>query len=259
MALSEVGHVWRWCVGAILLAGVALVAFCLLSPTLRLSRIRVQRQDLRVDLQEVQRVLRPLFGRHLLLFSGVEVEQLLRAAFPEIASVRAHVEYPGSLRLSFTMDPVVMRVAIHEPGEGEVSILSQRLEEDPSTQTYLTSQGLILEYPFPQGENLPFLRITDWATKPSHREHVLTVDQLATIERARDVLAHEFAHRVGVVTVYLRAREFHVQVDRRLLWFDFASPLEEQLQRYRTFLRTVPPEEALAYVDLRLHDRVVYR
>jgi len=237
----------------LLLAGAAL----LLSPALRLSRIRVHRQDLRIDVAEIQQLLRPFFGRHLLLLSQAEVERTVRDAFPEVTAVRLEWDYPGTAALSLEVDPVVMRVAIHEPSVEEDALLQGRIS--PVSTLSLTRQGWILDELSSGEEGLPLLHVVDWATRPTHRDRLLAPSDLLTLERARRELAGEFGHHLGAIVLYLRAQEFHVRTERLTLWISLRSPLDEQLQRYRTFLRTVPIEEVSAYVDLRLHDRVVYR
>jgi hypothetical protein len=59
--------------------------------------------------------------------------------------------------------------------------------------------------------------------------------------------------------VYLRAREFHLDTPKLSFWFDLRSPLEEQLQRLRTFLTVVKFPEVKNYIDLRLIGKVVYK
>lgn len=79
------------------------------------------------------------------------------------------------------------------------------------------------------------------------------------LRRAENALTLEFGQQVGLRTVYLRAREFHLDTPAISFWFDIRTPLEAQLQRLRTFLKAVKLPEVKEYIDLRLTGRVVYQ
>jgi hypothetical protein len=239
---------------------LAVVAFMVFSSSFRLSRIRVHRQDLRTDVQEIQQVLRPFFGRHLLLLSFASVERQVREAFPEVAHVSLNVDYPGILDVTLSMDPIVMTAIVHDPGAREGGPLSLHLQnEGGGGSAFITSRGVFLLYHFPTEELLPRLHIVDWVRRPVHRERILLEEDLFRIKTAQATLGQEFGHQVLSTVLYLRAREFHVLTERLSLWFDFASPIEDQLQRYRVFVRSVPLQDVSAYVDLRLRDKVIYK
>ena len=76
---------------------------------------------------------------------------------------------------------------------------------------------------------------------------------------AEEVLGTEFNQHVLTRTVYLRAREFHFAMGKWSLWFDSSSPLEEQIARYRIFLKEVGLPAVKDYIDLRIAGRVVYK
>ena len=161
------------------------------------------------------------------------------------------------------MDPLVALVCLGEPEETEATLAGTGsfVQEYPPYQ-YLTSRGVYLEEPFPLGENGEEklrIHIVDWAVKPVHRQRLVDPDLLSDIARVRQVLEESFGHTVTFVTLYIRAREFHVQTEKLSLWLDRALPLVQQFEHYRAFLRTIPPGSTEQYVDLRLHDRVVYR
>lgn len=248
-------------VAMILLAILASTTFLISSSSFRLSRIRVHREDLRTDVQEIQQALRPLFGRHLLLLSFAAIEHMVQETFPEVTMVDLGVDYPGTLMLTLHMDPIVMRVFVHDPEEREGEFLRAKTQSqgEEEVNTVLTGKGILLLYPFPMEEELPTLHLVDWGTRPVHRERMLSENDLSIIKSTQAALEWEFGHQVSSTVLYLRGREVHVATEGPRLWFDFTSPIEDQLQRYRVFLRSVPPEVAAEYVDLRLHDRVVYK
>jgi hypothetical protein len=43
------------------------------------------------------------------------------------------------------------------------------------------------------------------------------------------------------------------------LWFDLKSSVDQQLARYRLFLKSGAAKEAKEHIDLRLSSRIVYK
>ena len=54
-------------------------------------------------------------------------------------------------------------------------------------------------------------------------------------------------------------QEFHLKTEGVILWFDLATPVAAHIDRYRQFLRAVSLDKVEEYIDLRPHDRVIYR
>jgi hypothetical protein len=256
-----------WCVALVLLIIVAACVFFLFSPSFSVTSIQVSRQDRRVDVEEIQKLLRPYFGNHILFVSPLLLERNVLTEYPEVSSVKVRRNFPNELAVTLYMDPVVARLFIGEPDHTEANFADLVSEGEviaPGTwYSYLTSKGVYLEYPFPLNakveEEVITLHLVDWAVKPTHRQTLLAEDVLNQIRGVRRILQESFGHAIGGITFYLRAQEFHVKTEGLVLWFDLSTPAVKQINRYREFLRTLTAESAEEYVDLRLHDRVVYR
>jgi len=228
-----------------------------------------------VDVEEIQMLMKPTFGRHILFLPPLLLSRDIQASLPEVASVEVRRIYPDELHIRLTMDPLAAKIHIGDPDDTEHDLQNSLAAGGSGTGTtvhrYLSVQGVYLEYPFPVEEGdraLPILHLVDWAVKPAHRQRTITPEVIKTIQQGRAVLEQSFGLTVPYVTVYLRAREFHVHTihpgreegnETLMLWFDQGSPIIEQINRYRAFLREVPAEAPSEYVDLRLHDRVVYK
>lgn len=237
--------------GAVLLA-VGLLVF---SPILQVREVRVQRTP-RLDVEEVQRVLSPTFGRHLAFLSPYEVSLLLRKEIPDVNTIEVSKEYPSTLIVRITLDTIIARLQIDDPEALE----DRRANTGALAQDYLTDEGMYVTYPLVEEEEpLLHIRLVDWGVRPNPGTKLLSKEFLDRVRATEQALVTQFGQEVRARAVYLRAREYHITTDRFTLWFDIASSLEDQLQRYRIFLRTVGPGEALHYVDLRLSDRVVYK
>jgi hypothetical protein len=219
----------------------------------------VRRQDTRIDIEDIQKLLSPLFGRHLFFLPTSSITSTVRDAYPEVSSVEVQKHFPQEIKLTLFMDPLVADVRIGAPQDTEETMTAT----GSGLFQYLTSRGIFLEYPTPlrapEDEERLQLRIVDWAVKPSHRQKLLPPELLQTMRNAESILRESFGHHISSVTLYVRAQEFHVQTERLSLWLDTATPLMQQIDHYREFLRSLPPGSATEYIDLRLHDRVVYR
>lgn len=239
---------------------LGLLAF---SPLLSVREIRVPRTDARVDVEQVQRALAPVFRRHLLFLPVQEVIALLREAVPDLTAVTVQKRYPSILIVRLTLDPIIARLSIGEPEQSHPSASAiPRVSSARITMgDYLTAQGLYVTYTASQvrGALPPLLHIVDWGARPSPWTRLLEPNFLLAMREADQTLHGQFGQEVTEQIVFLRAREFHLRTKPVTLWFDRRNPLEEQFRRYRIFLRTVGLPAAKEYVDLRLTDRVVYK
>ncbi|MFH0851185.1 MAG: FtsQ-type POTRA domain-containing protein [Candidatus Peregrinibacteria bacterium] len=238
---------------ALLLLAAGILAF---SPIGHIEEIRVTRTDPRLDIEEVQRVLSPLFGQSLVTVSGREVRQLLEEKVLDLQSVSVSKHYPSQLLVRVELAPLVARARVLSPEE----------EKLPSSASggilgSITDRGTFASAPpgFPGSADLPLLYLVDWGVRPQPGSPILSREFLARMDQAVETLQSQFGQTVNRRTVYVRAQEFHILVGTVSLWFDTRSPLEDQLLRFRVFLRSVGLPEAKEYVDLRLADRVVYR
>ncbi len=257
---------------------LTLITYFLFSPTFTIRSIRVSREDRRVDVEEIQTLLSPTFGNHILFVSPLLIAREIQSAFPEISSVQVRRSFPDELQILLSMDEISATVEIGKPDDTEASAPEEIAAGSGSgaasqdLHRYVTKQGVYLEYPFPlpdqnEERRLP-LHLVDWAVKPAHRQALFTPLVLETMTQARSILEQSFGNSIASITVYVRAREFHVKTvhpgrpegkEAIVLWFDLASSLPEQIERYREFLRSETLDAAEEYVDLRLHDRVVFR
>ena len=248
-----------------LLIGITVVllttaTILLFAPIFDVREIHVRRQNPRIDIEEIQQILTPLFKQRLLLITKGQVASMLQAEYPDIERVEIGKEYPSSLIVSMYLEPVVAAVTIEEP------------LVTPSTQSggalaasgaymYVTKSGIFVISPIKLTSSLPIeiLRVTDWGIRPQNRTRVISPSFLQTIFSARDILRTDFGLAVKDIVVYLRARELHIRTNRVTLWFDLTSPLPIQFQRFREFLKSLSLDQVKEYIDLRVADKIVYK
>ena len=242
------------CIGILLcvLMGGGVVLF---SSIFTVREIRVVREDLRMDSEQVQRTLLPLFGEHLFFVSTGEVQVLLRKAFADIEESTVSKHYPSRLDVRIKMRPLQARLLVEDPAS---------IPEGGSGQTvgdYVTEDGVYVVYApvqVPASETLLPIRVTDWGVRPQVGERLLDPFMMMRINDAERMLTEQFGFTVRERVVYVRAQEFHILTEKYELWFDMRSSLDEQFRRYRLFLKAMGGETPRKYVDLRLTDRVVY-
>jgi hypothetical protein len=237
---------------ALLLIALGLVFF---SPIIRVREIRVERMNTRLDVEGVQRMLSPFFDRHLLFLQAREVTQVLRQHMADIQEVVVRKDYPSQLTVRITLDPLFAKLIIMNPDEAE-SATGTGTHVD-----YLTEHGVyVVASAIDQQQELPIIEIVDWGVWPEAGTALLTPDFLKRMQETERALTEQFGHVITRHRAFVRAQEYHLQIDGdKELWFDSRAPLEEQLLRYRTFLRSVDLQSVTQYVDLRLSDRVIYK
>lgn len=246
---------WIALVVVALFAGIAMF-----SPLFEVREIRLVRSDRRVDAEQVQRALKPLFGQHLLFLTQKHVLPLLDTSVPDLRKATIDKRYPSTLVLRLELEPVVALLEIVDP-TGAVSSAVTGTGAD-ALGDYLTADGTYVVYPpslVQSGTGTAVVRIVDWGVRPEPWKHLLDIEVLERIAQAEQMLGAQFDESISQRVVYLRSREFHVQTSRLSLWFDMRSPVSEQIDRYRLFRESVGTDAARVYVDLRLQDRIVYR
>ncbi len=245
---------------------VLFVCIFLFSPIMQVRDIRVVRTEGRVDLRTVLEALSPLYGRHLLFLSTRDVTARVREVVPDAVNVSVSKQYFSQISVTITLAPLVARVriapstdAVAAAGSGSV-VGGSGAVRGTSQEEYLTENGLLVGATRPPDATpLPTIRIVDWSVRPVPGTVILPPEFYDRMRRTENALTLEFGQQIRLRTVYLHAREFHLDTPTVSYWFDIRSPLEAQLQRLRTFLKTVKLTDVKSYIDLRLAGRVVYK
>ncbi|MCF7844991.1 MAG: hypothetical protein K9M03_04150 [Kiritimatiellales bacterium] len=236
----------------LLMLGIGLITF---SPLVQVREVRIQRVDARLDIEEVQRMLTPFFGRHLFFLPPYEVSALLFDSISDIRDVKVFKNYPQQLIVRIELDPLYARLNILDPDEEALETGTGAIVD------FLTDKGVYVIAPLQEQESeLPLINLEDWGVRPIVEDKLVSSDFLVRVRETERSLIEQFGHVIESRSIFLRAQEYHLALDNGLdLWFDIRSSLESQLLRYRTFLRSVDLGTVEDYIDLRLSDRVVYK
>ncbi len=224
--------------------------------------IQIRRADPRIDAEQIRNALDPFFGQHLLLLAPEQIRHAVEAAVPDVREVSVTKQYPSTLVLAVTPDPVVARLLIENPGAAVGTGAVAGSGALSGAVDYLTDEGVYMAYLPGQvrtGTGLLDLHVVDWAVRPESGRPLVQSGLLLAMQRAEEVLEGEFGLAVENRSIFLRAREFHIRVPGHSLWFDLRSPLDEQFERYRVFLQHVGVAAVKEYVDLRIRNMLVYK
>lgn len=244
----------KWILGGLVVFGLGVFGFILFSPVVQVREIQVTRESPRLDVEDVQKALAPMFGSHLFFLSSYEVSTLLKDHFPDIGEISVSKTYPSTLHVSISLHPLVARLRILEPDEQNV------LSYTGATVDFLTDQGVyIATTAAREPETLPEIVVVDWGVRPDPKTLLIQPSLLERMNAAELTLLRQFGQEVSERRVFLRAQEFHLRIGTVSLWFDTKTPLDSQLNRYRVFLREVELSDVREYIDLRISDRVVYK
>lgn len=247
-------HALTWFLGGSLAVCLLVFGFVLFSPIIQVREIEVTRESPRLDIEDVQLALAPLFGRHLFFLSSYEVAPLLKENIPDVETISVSKLYPSTLHVNVKLHPLVARLRILEPDQ------EQALTLTGATVDFLTDAGMYIATTAAQDtETLPEIVIVDWGVRPDPGTRMLYPSFLERMNAAELTLLRQFGKEVTQRRVFLRAQEFHLNIGGIELWFDTRTPLETQLNRYRLFLREVDQTTVRQYIDLRIADRVVYQ
>ncbi|MDP7476940.1 MAG: FtsQ-type POTRA domain-containing protein [Candidatus Peribacteraceae bacterium] len=244
----------RFAMFGCILVGILVFGFLLFSPIVQVREIEVTRISPRLDIEEVQKSLTPMFNRHMFFLSSFEVAALLDESIPDIESVTIGKTYPSTLHVEIELHPLVARLRILDPDVEDFDAGTG------ATIDFLTDKGIYVATTAARDTStLPEIILVDWGVRPQPGDMLLQPTILERINAAEIAFLRQFGKDVQRRTVYLRAREFHLLVDGITIWFDLKSPLEDQMKRYRTFLREVGLEGITQYIDIRVEGRVLYQ
>lgn len=245
---------FRWTVVSVILGSIGVFCFFLFSPVIQVREIKVERLSPRLDVEEVQNALSSLFGKHLFFLSSFEVTSLLEESIPDIASVTIQKQYVSTLNVRIALDPLTARLRIVDPDSKPDAVGTG------ATIDFLTDEGIYIQTTAAKDtEILPEIHLVDWGVRPRPGTLLIQPAFIERINAAEIAFLRQFGKEVRRRTVFLRAQEFHLLIDNTELWFDLKSPLTDQIERYRTFLRAVGTEETYKYIDLRISNRIIYQ
>ncbi len=264
--LSQLGRVIAsefrlWLFISTVVVAVAVGLVLLFAPLFDVRQIQVRRQDSRIDPEDVQNILSPIFRRRMVLVTRGEIRSLLQQRYPDIVNVEIEKDYPSTLKVTVSLEPVVAAIAI-ESHENELGTESGSVKTQSGSQkyTYITEKGYLVSSPIQlTKEPLETLTMTDWNIRPQERTVLLDPKQMKTIFLARDTLRRDFGLSAKKIIVYLQAQEFHIKTPKVTLWFDLRGDLPLQFERFRVFLKTLSLDVAKEYIDLRIMEKVIYK
>lgn len=246
-------------IGSVLVA-LTVAGTLLFAPFFDVREMKVRRQDPRIDPEEIQQILSPLFKQRLVLVTRSQVAAMLQSEFSEIERVEISKDYPSTLSVSVFLEPVMAEVVIADSIDTSSGSGSTATGSGTDIYTYVTRKGTFVTSPIKlSGGPYPTLTITDWGIRPQNRTPLMAPSFLQNVFFARDTLLRDFGLQSQNITVYLRAQEFHIRTPKATLWFDLRSPLNVQFQRFREFLKTLSLDQAKEYIDLRIADKIIYK
>lgn len=259
------GYLWAWkrymgmVIGCCLLVSAMVgVGITFFSDVFHVREIRIRRADLRMNIERVEQVLNPFFGQHLFFVHASDIEDVLTKHMTDIGHIVLIKEYPNRLIVDVALKPMVVRLVM---STGEEALVGGH-GTGGTIQDFLTSDGIYMRYrdrQVPDSGSLPVVNLVDWGIKPQPGQFLLEPMFLKKMFEAEELLRKKFGYTTNDRTVFLRAREFHLNVGEQVLWFDEQSALSEQIARYMLFLKKIGGDTSVQYIDLRLRDRVVYR
>lgn len=239
-----------------------IVCLLLFSPILDVRAIKVERLDSRIDAEQIREAVAPFFGQHLLLLVPEQVHNAIQEAIPDADTITITKQYPSTILLHVTPDPIIARLIIENPNAATASGVVVESGALKTGIDFLTNQGTYVSYHQNQvdtGTGVLELHVVDWAVRPEVGKPMVQSGFLLAMQTAETILAKEFNLPVQSRTIFLRAREFHLHVPGYTLWFDMRTPIDEQFARYRIFLQYIGTKSVKEYVDLRIRKMIVYK
>ncbi len=243
----------RWMAIGCAVLGALTVGFLLFSPIVEVREIQVTRESPRLDIEQVQQALAPIFGRRMLFLSSFEVMNLLKESLPDVSTITVRKIYPSILHVALSLHPLVAKLHITDPDA------EQAVSGTGGTVDYLTDQGIYVVTVAAQNtETLPAITLVDWGVRPEPGTVLIDPFMLERMKAAELTLLRQFGQEVQERIIFVRSQEFHFRIAGRELWFDLRSTLKEHMDRYRIFLRDAGGS-ARTYIDLRVEDRVMFQ
>ncbi len=244
----------RWLLVGTGIVAAIVFAVLIFSPIVSVRSIQLKNTSHRVDTEEVQTLLRPLFGRHLFFVGAHDVLSILQEKQSDIAGVKVEKAYPDRLIVELELTPLVAKIT---PLQSEAA----ESNSGSTAQYFVTSKGILVQAHFPSEEDLllPEIIITDYTNVLTDHAVLIEPTMLQNMQTAEQLLEQNFGLDIKKRLVHVYAQEYHLYIDDRALWFDDKSTVDQQLARYKKFLETKISFPVTQYIDLRLQDRVIWK
>ncbi len=89
----------------VILLMMGFIAFALLSPYFEIKKININRDTPHLNVEAVQEILDPFYGKNLILLRGEELKQELFDDFLEFRTIEIKEEWPDGLTISIALSP----------------------------------------------------------------------------------------------------------------------------------------------------------
>ncbi len=219
------------------------IGFSFLSPYFELKKIFVLRDNPHVDAERVERVLKPFYGKNMLLLSHKNIKRELFRLFPEFQKIKITEHWPEEIKLKIETS----------------SPLFNFLNQETADFSVISKNGTILD--IPTQKHLPTIKGFGYIKPIAPHQKLTDEETLKSILLSKSILEQEMLLPLKTLHYFPAAHELHlISKGDMAIWIDLKLPIDEQFAKLensanRIGLYTDPIE----HVDLRIPSQIFWK
>lgn len=225
----------------VLMAIFILVA--IFSPYFEVKKISIVRDSVLLDLEQLDMLLEPYYGRNLLFLSQSEVASALQERFPEFTEVSIRETWPSEMEVQLVIAPPFVNI----------------FHEETANFWTLSQDGVVLQPNATEG--LPMIELYQHAGLIQKSQKILNREMIQAIFDAKAFFQEELSIQIDVVHLYSVSQEFHlISENNTAFWLDLTHSLPDQLQKLRLADEKIGLySKDFEHIDLRIPDQIFYK
>ena len=234
------------------------------SPTFRIQIVDVQRENLSVDITEIETFLaQQAFGKHYFKTSISDLYEQLQQEFPQWENVVLSKKFPNTVIAKVqNLKPFAYVVLQSEQNKVIFDEEGNPQETDEKTikeEKYVINLQGNISYP-DDNEKAPItIKYQDlFEGDIVIGTSIISSDYIQKIQKVTDALLDNFDLATKEVLFFQAAKEVHINVFQYSLWIDLEQDIDLQIQKYTQAISAINTG-GVEYFDLRIKNRVIYK
>ncbi len=219
------------------------IIFAVFSPYFEIKKININRDTPNLNIESVQEILKPFYGKNLIFLNKEELTQTLLGEFLEFRSIDITEKWPDAITISIKLSPPVFTL----------------FNIDSANFAVVSTDGIILSTT--ADDSLPVLKIKNIKKPFIPGEKIMEKDWLDKIEKIKGLLLGQTKITTKEIVFLPTAQEVHFITSSGIaLWFDLRIDIEQQIRKLELGANKIGLySKQLEHIDLRIPGQLFWK
>ncbi len=219
------------------------IFFAVFSPYFKIKKININRDTPNLNIESVQKILKPFYGKNLLFLKKEDLIKILLKNFLEFRTIEITEEWPDSMTISIKLSPPAFTV----------------FDIESANFAVISSDGVVLS--LTGNEALPTLKIKNMKKPFILGDRIIEKDWLEQIKLIKKILFSEIKITTKEIILLPIAQEVHFITSSGIsLWFDLQLDIKQQIQKLELGANKIGLySKKLEHIDLRIPGQLFWK